>query len=59
MTLRRIEDAIVRLEAATRQPAHNELAEAEASNARLRAAIVLSMRQIDSLIARQSTELQP
>ena len=67
MVLRRIESALTRLEAAVRQadrgPALDtapdlapRLAEAEASNARLREAVVASLQQIDGLIARQGAE---
>jgi len=58
MALRRIEAALTRLEAAAQLPAGRELAQIEASNARLREAIALSLRQIDALIARQGPEQQ-
>ena len=58
MALRRIEAALTRLEAAAQLPAGQELAQIEASNARLREAIALSLRQIDALIARQGPEQQ-
>jgi hypothetical protein len=58
MTLQRIERAIARLEAAAQQPAP-ELAQVQASNLRLREAVLMSLHQIDALIARQGTERQP
>lgn len=58
MTLQRIEKAIIRLEAVARRPASGDLALMEESNARLREAVALSLRQIDSLIARKPADLQ-
>ncbi len=66
MVLRRIEAAIARLEAATAQPRRElvpelalDLAKLEASNARLRDGVSLTLHQIDALIARHGAEPQP
>jgi len=68
--LQRIEAALTRLEAAAAQPRSapsadlelqlaRELERAEASNARLREAVGLSLRQIDDLIAKHGAGRQP
>ncbi len=55
MTLKRIEDAISRLEAVAQQSSP-ELAQIQASNVRLREAVVMSLSRIDALIARHGAE---
>jgi hypothetical protein len=57
MSLQRIEQAIERLEAAAQQPTP-ELAKVQASNLRLREAVVMSMIKIDALLASQGAEPQ-
>lgn len=57
MTLKRIEDAIARLEAATQQSAPG-LAQLQASNIRLREAIASSISQIDAVIAQHGGDPQ-
>jgi hypothetical protein len=68
MALRRIEEAIARIEAAARNPvrpdslgaapefAEPKFAEIEATNARLREAVAMSLRQIDALIAQHGVD---
>jgi hypothetical protein len=62
MSLKRIEQAVARLEAVASQPADSQspdsakLSEIEASNTRLREAIALSLREIDDLIIRHSAD---
>lgn len=64
MVLQRIEAALTRLEAAAakhrlHEPPRDlapELARSEASNARLREAVGLSLRQIDALIAHDAQD---
>jgi hypothetical protein len=58
MTLQRIEDAIARLEAAAQQPPA-ALAQVQASNLRLREAVLMSLSRIDALIARHGETPQP
>lgn len=55
MSLKRIEDAITKLEAAAPH-VPGGLAELQASNARLREAVLLSLTQIDALIAQHGGE---
>lgn len=57
MTLQRIEDALERLEAAAKQSTPG-LAQLQANNVKLREAVVMSLSQIDALIARHGTEPQ-
>ncbi len=53
--MQRIEDAIARLEAAAQQPPP-ALAQVQASNMRLREAVLMSLSRIDALIARHGAE---
>lgn len=66
MILPRIEAALARLEAAAQQPRQEppadlspQLAQLEASNARLREAVGLSLRRIDALIAEHGAAPRP
>jgi hypothetical protein len=58
MSLKRIEDAISRLEAAAQQTPPG-LAQIQASNVRLREAVLTSLSRIDALIAQHGAEPGP